>query len=100
MQENGWNFNDPNGIPGFGEIGPEVDVKTMVARIFGEAPRLADRPLRRPRELYSASAPDAANRKSWVSPTNVGCGSIKMGAWHVASHVACRNRVQHEGSKL
>jgi len=41
LQENDWNFNDPNGIPGFGELGPEVDVKRMVAKILGEAPRLA-----------------------------------------------------------
>jgi hypothetical protein len=41
LQENDWNFNDPNGIPGFGELGPEVDVKRMVAEILGEAPRLA-----------------------------------------------------------
>ena len=39
-QENDWNFNDPNSVPGFGELGPEVDVKTMVAKILGEAPRL------------------------------------------------------------
>ena len=45
LQENDWNFNDPNSIVGFGELGPEVDVKIMVAQIFGEAPRLAARPL-------------------------------------------------------
>jgi hypothetical protein len=40
-QENDWNFNDPNSIPGFGKLGPEVDVKRMVAEILGEAPRIA-----------------------------------------------------------
>ena len=40
MQENGWDFDRPNGIPGFGELGPEVDVAQMVARILGDAPRL------------------------------------------------------------
>jgi hypothetical protein len=40
MQENGWDFDRPNSIPGFGELGPEVDVKQMVARIFGDTPRL------------------------------------------------------------
>jgi hypothetical protein len=39
-QENAWNFNDPHGVLGFGELGPEVDVKRMVAEILGEAPRL------------------------------------------------------------
>ena len=40
-QENDWNFNDPNSVPGFGELGREVDVKRMVAEILGEAPRSA-----------------------------------------------------------
>jgi hypothetical protein len=40
LQENGWNFNDPNGVPGFGDLGPEVDVKRKVAEILGEAPRV------------------------------------------------------------
>jgi hypothetical protein len=39
LQENDWNFNDPNGIPGFGELDPGVDVKKMVAQLFGETPR-------------------------------------------------------------
>ncbi len=33
-QEMDWDFNSP-GLSGFGEIGPDVDVKKMVARIFG-----------------------------------------------------------------
>jgi uncharacterized protein DUF3306 len=41
LQENDWNFNDPNGVAGFGELGPEVGVKRMVAEILGETPRLA-----------------------------------------------------------
>jgi hypothetical protein len=41
LQENDWNFNDPNSIPGFGDLGPGVDVKGMVAQILGEAPRVA-----------------------------------------------------------
>ena len=40
LQENDWNFNEP-GVPGFGGLGPEVDVKGMVAKVFGEAPRLS-----------------------------------------------------------
>jgi len=40
LQENDWNFNDPKGVPGFGELGPEVDVNRMVAEIRGETPRL------------------------------------------------------------
>ena len=41
LAENDWDFDNLSSIPGFGEIGPEVDVRTMVARIFGEPTRLA-----------------------------------------------------------
>jgi hypothetical protein len=40
LQENDWNFSRSNSIPGFGELGPEVDVRQMVARIFGDTPRV------------------------------------------------------------
>src|SRR5262245_17186041 len=41
LAENDWDFNDPNSIPGFGVIGPEVDVGAMVAQILSTSPRLA-----------------------------------------------------------
>ena len=41
LQENDWNFNDPNGIPGFGELSPHTDVKKMLGQLFGES---ADEP--------------------------------------------------------
>ncbi len=51
LSENDWNFDPPNDIPGFGELGPEVDVEQMVARILGGSPRLtlarSTSPLRR-----------------------------------------------------
>lgn len=43
LQENDWDFNDPNGVPGFGELGPEVDLDQMVAEILGETPRVVAR---------------------------------------------------------
>lgn len=57
LQENGWNFNDPDSILGFGEIGPEVDVKTMLAAIFGEPKRSAARPSRQQRALFGMALP-------------------------------------------
>jgi hypothetical protein len=39
LQENDWNFNDPTGIPGFGELSPNTDVKKMLGELFGESPR-------------------------------------------------------------
>jgi hypothetical protein len=35
LSENEWDFDDPNSMPGFGDLGPEVDVPTMVAGILG-----------------------------------------------------------------
>jgi len=36
LQENDWNFNDATA--GFGELGPEIDVKIMLAQILDEKP--------------------------------------------------------------
>ena len=40
LQESDWDFNDPDSIPGFGKLGPDVDVRRMLAEILGETPRL------------------------------------------------------------
>jgi len=50
LQESDWNFADPNAVAGFGNLGPEVDVKTRVAQIFGEGPHAATHPLKQPEE--------------------------------------------------
>ena len=36
LQEYDWDFTSATAVPGFGELGPEYDVKRMVARVFGE----------------------------------------------------------------
>ena len=36
LQEYDWDFTDTSAVPGFGELGPDCDVKQMVARVFGE----------------------------------------------------------------
>jgi len=38
LQENDWDFNDPESIPGFGKLGPDFDVRKMVSRIFADEP--------------------------------------------------------------
>jgi len=44
LVENGWDFNDPNGIPGFGSI-PVGDVAQLLARVIGTpAPTEPDAP--------------------------------------------------------
>jgi hypothetical protein len=53
LAENDWDFNDPNAMFGFGELGPDVDIKRMLAAIFGEKPK---------EETASSPAkPDAVN---------------------------------------
>lgn len=39
LAENDWDFNDPNAMFGFGELGPDVDIKRMLAAVFGETPK-------------------------------------------------------------
>lgn len=36
LQENDWDFNDPNGVPGFGNFAPGEDIKKLLAQVFGE----------------------------------------------------------------
>lgn len=38
LQENDWDFNDPDAIPGFGKLAPDFDVRKMASRIFADEP--------------------------------------------------------------
>jgi hypothetical protein len=55
LSENDWDFNNLNSIAGFGELGPEVDVKTMVAQILGEPVHVAVLPSNELEERISFS---------------------------------------------
>jgi hypothetical protein len=55
LQENDWDFNNPNSIPGFGDLGSEQDLKNMVARVFNEAPDAAERPADPPDQPVAAT---------------------------------------------
>ena len=35
LQENDWDFNAPDGIPGFGTFNSDVEIKKLAARLFG-----------------------------------------------------------------
>lgn len=39
LQENDWDFNDPNGVPGFGQFAPGEDIKRLIAQVFGQPER-------------------------------------------------------------
>jgi hypothetical protein len=54
LEENDWDFDNLSRIPGFGELGAEADVRTMVAQIFGEPTGLAALVLAPPDERTSS----------------------------------------------
>jgi hypothetical protein len=54
INENFWDAAGPDGIPGFGELDPNLDVKRLVAELFGERPA---------EEAKSDSASDSAERE-------------------------------------
>ncbi len=39
LNENYWDAAGPDGIPGFGDLDPGLDVRRMVSELFGETPR-------------------------------------------------------------
>ena len=58
--ENFWDAAGPDGIPGFGELDPGLDVKRMVAELFGETS--PDKP--EPEQNDSANAPPQVEENS------------------------------------
>jgi hypothetical protein len=44
LAENDWDFTAPNSMLGFGDLDPSVDVKKMLAQMFGETPRAGETP--------------------------------------------------------
>jgi hypothetical protein len=46
LAENDWDFTNPAAVPGFGDIPPGTNIKKMIAEIFGEVDRAAERAAR------------------------------------------------------
>jgi hypothetical protein len=44
LAENDWDFTAPNSMLGFGDLDPSIDVKKMLAQMFGETPRAGETP--------------------------------------------------------
>ena len=44
LNENFWDAAGPDGIPGFGALDPNLDVRRMVSELFGETPRQDTQP--------------------------------------------------------
>jgi hypothetical protein len=57
LAENDWDFNDPNGIMGFGKLDPGTDVKKMLAQLFGETPCEAEPPTALPAPAEQPALP-------------------------------------------
>jgi len=57
IAENQWDFNDPNGIPGFGSLGPFDDVRRLVAQVMGEVDKDPPSPAIPPDAENSPGAP-------------------------------------------
>jgi Protein of unknown function (DUF3306). len=55
--ENFWDAAGPDGIPGFGDLDPNLDVKRMVSELFGEIEPAKAKP--ETTEFTSASGPSA-----------------------------------------
>lgn len=56
LQENHWDFDNLNSVPGFGELGPEVDIAKMLAQVVGDAPPSTERPKQPVRPSFLAAA--------------------------------------------
>jgi hypothetical protein len=42
LQENDWDFTKPEGVPGFGPLPADLDIKKLLTQIFGEAQEEAE----------------------------------------------------------
>lgn len=55
--ENFWEVAGPSGVPGFGDLDPTLDVKELVAEIFGETEQKPEPVIERSAPADSESAP-------------------------------------------
>ncbi len=60
--ENFWDAAGPDGIPGFGELDPGIDVKRMVSELFGET--APERPQAEPANSVGTPEPPVENPES------------------------------------
>jgi hypothetical protein len=74
-----WDAAGPDGIPGFGDLDPALDVKRMVSELFGETPRQESPPKSGTDRVADSPAPPIQSRpdatdvspKSPTPPENV-----------------------------
>ena len=105
LQENDWDFNDPNGIPGFGPLPADFDVKKMVTELFGEKSPVDPLPAAESDQQVaqltaeSANADDAAKRDQASAPAIIAGNATPATSDPLTSHIASEQKdfVQCEG---
>lgn len=70
LNENFWDAAGPDGIPGFGDLDPNLDVRRMVSELFGEGPRQDTQPDPEPEadRMADSTAPPTDSRLGTVDP--------------------------------
>jgi hypothetical protein len=75
--ENYWDAPGPDGIPGFGDLDPDLDVRRMVSELFRETPHQDTPPESEPERVADSPTPPVQNRAEvteapQVSPASPG----------------------------
>jgi len=68
LNENFWDAAGPDGIPGFGDIDPNLDVRRMVSELFGETPRQDTQPVLEADRVAASSALPTDNLPEAADP--------------------------------
>ena len=66
--ENYWDTPGPDGIPGFGDLDPNLDVRRMVSELFGETPRQDTQPVLEADRVADSSALPTDNLPEAADP--------------------------------
>ena len=62
--ENYWDAAGPDGVPGFGDLDPNLDVKRLIAELFGEAPPETAKPDSLESSIGSASSDENSDEQA------------------------------------
>ena len=95
LQENDWDFNAPDGIPGFGELPADFDIKKLVAQIFDEPVREREPATDAPTPCEPQAA--AVTEESTPAPQPIGAApSSEMAASRLPAGTAAGNQAPIE----
>ena len=68
LNENFWDAAGPDGIPGFGDLDPNLDVRRMVSELFGETPHQDTQPVLEADRVADSSALPTDNLPEAADP--------------------------------